>query len=157
MLMSPCMHTWRRDRKDLKESFQFSGKVKRSSGRGKKLGFPTANLDVEVSGEVEEGIYVGFTEITPSSSPLNKRENDGEGLPSLIFIGAAETFGETEKRLEVYILDFSNNLYGQTMTVELIKKIRENRKFATLGELVEQMKKDELEARDFFKQTSPNL
>ncbi|OGE83535.1 MAG: hypothetical protein A3B10_03435 [Candidatus Doudnabacteria bacterium RIFCSPLOWO2_01_FULL_44_21] len=112
---------------------KFSGIVKKYSGRGKKLGFPTANIEAPKS--LEDGLYVGWT----------------DGKPSLIFVGVNETFNETDRRAEVYILDFDQDLYEKQIQVEILKKIREVRKFDSKGALIEQMKQDEEVAREFFK------
>lgn len=113
------------------------GKVINGSGRGKKLGFPTANLDIPAN--MEEGIYLG----------------EAGGQPALVFVGAAKTFGEKDKKVEVHILDFEDDLYGREMEVRTIKKIRENQRFQSEEELVEQMKKDEAVAREYFKTGTP--
>ncbi|OGE76709.1 MAG: hypothetical protein A3C85_04300 [Candidatus Doudnabacteria bacterium RIFCSPHIGHO2_02_FULL_48_21] len=117
---------------------RITGIVEKNLGRGTRLGFPTANIRIKEA-DLEEGIYTALT------------EHDGSKYPSLAFIGAAATFGENEKKLEVYILDFSHNLYGQEICVKLLEKIREARKFDTEADLVEQMNRDEKAARDFFK------
>lgn len=115
------------------------GIVKQHMGRGKRLGFPTANLDI--SQEVAEGIYLALTEI------------GGKFFPSLAFSGTPITFGDAQDRLfEVYIFDFDQDLYGQEIGVELVKWIREVAKFNTAEELIEQMKLDEQIAREFFKE-----
>jgi riboflavin kinase/FMN adenylyltransferase len=111
---------------------KFSGVVKKNLGRGTELGFPTANMDAPK--EIDEGIYVG---------QANEK-------PALIFIGAAETFDETDRKAEVYILDFSGDLYGQILEIELLKKIRGNQKFDSKEELIAQMMQDEKQAREFF-------
>lgn len=113
------------------------GKVKHNVGRGKELGYPTANIDVPQ--DFEEGIYVGYTSY----------DNEHK-LQSLIFIGASITFGETEKKGEVYILQFDKDIYGKEITVELLKKLRDNKKFDTKEELIAQMAQDEKDAHDFF-------
>ncbi len=126
---------------------KFTGKVIRGAGRGKALGFPTANLDVKT--DLEEGIYAANV-ITIFSSPLAGEDarRAGEGkLPSLVFIGAAKTFGESERKVEVYILDFSGDLYGRELEVEIVKKLRDNQKFDSAEALAFQMKQDEQEAR----------
>ncbi|MBI4049512.1 MAG: adenylyltransferase/cytidyltransferase family protein [Candidatus Doudnabacteria bacterium] len=145
-----------------------SGEVARHLGRGRRLGYPTANLDTKTN--LDEGIYLGLVNkieggmlpplflrkllprkhlFTPPVSPPLKGGMRG-GLPSLIFIGKAETFNETRKLVEVHILDFNHEIYGCELEVEVIKKIRENEKFLSKEELVEQMKNDELVARQFF-------
>ena len=114
---------------------KIKGIVKKSLGRGKKLGFPTANI--EVSGKFpEEGIHIGTV------GPME--------LPALIFVGAAKTFDETEKKIEIYILDFDGDIYGEEIEVDLVKKLRDNMKFASTEELVAQMKEDERSAQEFF-------
>src|SRR3989344_5089154 len=85
-----------------------------------------------------EGVYTALT----------RRGNDT--FPSLAFFVAARTFGEEEKQLEVHILDFQGQLYGETLTVTLLEKMRGNIHFATEEELVAQMRQDEQEARSFF-------
>lgn len=140
----------------------FKGLVKKQTGRGRKLGYPTANI--EVPADAEEGVFVGYTRIlSPFPSPPPQGEGkekeflplEGGGevgvkLPSIIFIGAPETFGETDKRLETYILDWEGDLYGRTIEVEIIKKLRENEKFESEAALTEQMKIDESKARRYF-------
>ena len=140
---------------------KIKGVVKKHLGRGKALGFPTANLEAPEG--IEEGIWAGLTTIATSRSippSLPRRPACGTGrqsgawggkLPCLIFVGAAETFGEKEKKLEVYILDFDQDLYGVEIEVELIKKLRNNIKFDSQDELIGQMHEDERTARDFFK------
>ncbi len=113
------------------------GKVKKGHGRGKDLGFPSAN--VGLNRHVLEGIY------------LSKTKVEGKIYPSLTFVGAAITFNDTKYHSETYLLDFSGNLYNKWISVQLLKKIRENKKFNSVEELVEQMKKDEKVARDYFK------
>lgn len=114
----------------------YKGVVKKNKGLGKKLGYPTANL--EVGKHAEEGIFVGRVKI------------ENTKLPSVIFIGAPQTFGEKEKRLEAHILDFKGDLYGKEIEVEIVKKLRDNIKFNSAQELIEQIKKDELAAREHF-------
>ncbi len=115
---------------------KFWGKVRKNIQRGKDLGFPTAN--VRLSKSIPEGIYVSKTRI---KNIWHK---------SATFIGAAKTFGETRFHAEIYILDFNESLYGKWISVELIKKIRDNKRFDSAKDLIKQMKKDEKEARKYF-------
>lgn len=116
--------------------FTFSGKVQRNLGRGKELGYPTANISISL--DLPEGLFVGYTTVK------------GRILPSLVFIGSNVTFGETDKKAEVYILDFHEDIYDEQVSVEVIKKLRDTVKFESAEKLIEQMKQDELEARKFF-------
>ncbi|HSD99034.1 MAG TPA: riboflavin kinase [Patescibacteria group bacterium] len=117
----------------------FRGKVVKGKSRGKDLGFPTANIAVHQ--KIEEGIYLGKSQTSKPKS---------QDLPSLIFIGSAKTFGEKDYKAEVYILDFKGDLYGKYITVHVLKKIRDNKKFDSQEELIEQMEKDLEVAKKFF-------
>lgn len=117
--------------------YKFWGKVRKHNQRGRKLGFPTANINLTKN--IPEGIYVSKT-------------NVGSLLyPSLTFIGMAKTFNEKRFHAEIYILDFKKNIYDKWITVTILKKIRDNKKFKSAKKLVSQMKKDEKIARQFFK------
>ncbi len=113
-----------------------SGIVKRGKGRGKDFGFPTANISLTQT--IPEGIYVSHVHF------------DGQAFQALTFIGSAKTFGETDYKAESYLLDFDEDLYDKTIEITLLKKLRDNEKFDSEIELVEQMKKDLLDARSFF-------
>lgn len=116
--------------------YKFWGKVRKHNQRGQKLGFPTANINLRK--QIPEGIYISKTKIQ------NKHH------PSLTFIGQAKTFNERKFHAETYILGFDKNIYGQWISIELLKKIRENKKFKSAMELIKQMKKDEQAARKYF-------
>src|SRR5205823_1190576 len=103
---------------------------------GKKLGFPTANVNLHKN--IPEGIYISKTKLE------NKLFN------SLTFIGKVKTFNEKIFQSETYILDFNEKIYGKFISVNLIKKIRENLKFESAQKLISQMKQDEVVARRYF-------
>ena len=115
-----------------------TGTVRKNLGRGTQLGYPTANVDYD--GDLEDGVYIAYTSI-PS----------GEKHPSLAFIGASETFNATDRKMEVYILDFKGDLYHKEISVELLKHTRGNIKFNSVDELLVRMKQDEEEGREYFK------
>lgn len=115
---------------------KFKGKVIKGKKRGKALGFPTANI--VIGGDAEEGIYI---------SRIYLKKID---YPSLTFIGAAITFGDKKVQAESYILDFNEDIYGKEVEVELLKKIRNNQKFATVEELIKAMEEDERLTREYF-------
>ena len=100
------------------------------SGRGKKLGFPTANLYLLNRIEIDEGVYAGWVK-------YGDRFYKGA-----INIGVCPTFGGKEKRVEVYILDFQKDIYGEILEVFLLKKIRNETHFHSEKELKERIKKD---------------
>jgi len=117
---------------------RFEGRVKQHMGRGTRLGFPTANLDKIPP--IDTGVYLAVAGVA------------GKKMPALAFKGTAQTFNEDTEMFEIYILDFKQDIYGEQMSVELFDKIRGVIKFEHREELVEQMKKDEAVAREFFKQ-----
>ena len=125
------------------------GTVVKGSGRGKALGFPTANLKAKTN--LPEGIYIAITRTHSHILKNVRMSRTGEGgLPSLVFIGPARTFGETKGEVEVYILDFEGNLYGEKINVELLRKIRDNIRFSSAKDLIGQMNEDQKVARKFF-------
>lgn len=116
--------------------YKFWGKVRKQQGRGKNLGFPTANTALHQ--KIPEGIYISKTKL--GNSTYN----------CLTFIGAAKTFNERKIHAETYLLDFQKNIYGRWISVVLLKKIRNNQKFNSARELIRQMKKDVRLARKHF-------
>lgn len=117
--------------------FTFFGKVVQGKSRGKALGFPTANISLHK--DIPDGIYLSHVSL------------DTKIYPALTFIGSAKTFGETDKKAEVYFLSLNKDLYGKRITIMLIKKIRNNKKFNSEKKLVEQMEKDKQKALEYFK------
>ena len=113
------------------------GIAQKGHNRGKKLGFPTINMPL--SKQVEEGIYI--SKITIDEKTYN----------ALTFIGTAKTFDETIYQAETYVFDFNQDVYGKSVTVELLKKIRENMKFDSEQALMQQMETDKRQAEEFFK------
>lgn len=116
--------------------YKFWGKVRQHNQRGKKLGFPTANINL--TKKIPEGIYISKIKIEKIF------------YPSVTFIGTAKTFGEKRFQAEIYILDFNKDIYGDWITVELIKKIRNNKKYNSAKQLISQMREDEKQARKYF-------
>ncbi len=114
----------------------FWGKVRKRSGRGKTLGFPTANVNLRKP--ISQGIYISQTRV-------------GKNLyHSVTFIGQAKTFNETKFQAESYIFNFNKSIYGQWISMYLIKKIRNNKKFTSKEDLVKEIKKDITKAKAYF-------
>ncbi|HJU36273.1 MAG TPA: riboflavin biosynthesis protein RibF [Gaiellaceae bacterium] len=100
---------------------EVEGVVVRGDGRGRELGFPTANLDVPTGLLVPpDGVYAGWTR--------DRR--------AAVSIGTNPHFGGVERRVEAHLLDFDDDLYGERLVVELWSPIREQRRFGSLEELV---------------------
>jgi riboflavin kinase/FMN adenylyltransferase len=106
---------------------EVEGIVVAGDARGGTLGFPTANLRVDPELLVPEyGIYAGAT----------------AGHRAAVSIGVNPHYGGTERRVEVYLLDFEGDLYGERLVTELWERLRDERAFATEAELVEQIAED---------------
>ncbi|HJQ75602.1 MAG TPA: riboflavin biosynthesis protein RibF [Gaiellaceae bacterium] len=105
----------------LGRSPEVEGIVVRGDGRGRELGFPTANLDVPEGLLVPpDGVYAGWTR--------NRR--------AAVSIGTNPHFDGVERRVEAHLLDFDADLYGQRLVVELWSLLRGQRRFDSLEELV---------------------
>ncbi|MBI4080452.1 MAG: riboflavin kinase [Candidatus Levybacteria bacterium] len=117
--------------------YKITGAVIKGQQRGKQLGFPTAN--VATDSPIPEGIYVSTTVY------------NGKEYQSITFIGAAKTFNETNFQSETFIFDFDKDIYGENLSITLLEKLRENKKFTSADELVKQMKDDTMKAREYFK------
>ena len=117
----------------------FSGRVTRGQGRGRTLGFPTANLRLYGDKLLPQGVFAAEVQYP------------GSGIfPAVAHLGPRPTFAEAALVVELHILDFAGDLYGQTLQVALIKKLRDQRAFAGPDELVGQIRKDIHQARALF-------
>jgi riboflavin kinase/FMN adenylyltransferase len=115
--------------------FSLEGTVGKGQARGKSLGFPTANLE-------------GVTTLVPGDGVYAVRvQNQSKTWPGAANIGPNPTFGEQARKIEVHVIDFAGDLYGQTLNVAFIERIRDTRPFASVQELVEQLRRDVDQAR----------
>lgn len=121
--------------------YRIMGNVAHGAARGRTLGFPTANLmDIPVllpSYGVYAGRIVGTRSIASTAS----------GLPAAVNIGPNPTFGENATKVEVHILDFSGDLYGADLELEILARIRDVQKFSGKDALLEQLQMDVIAAR----------
>ena len=113
--------------------YVISGKVIRGEGYGKKLGFPTVNLQITQGNPVQtaEGVYAGkaFLEGKPPSKLAGREYRAG------IVIGPGN-------KVEAHLLGYDGDAYGQEVTLELNKFLREYKKFETEEELIIQITED---------------
>ena len=114
-----------------------TGEVVLGDQRGRDLGFPTANLDVDSQLLLPgDGIYATWAVI------------DGVRRPSATSIGVRPTFGLTQRLVEVYVMDFSGDLYGQTISVDFVRKLRDQETFSDVDALVKQISQDVTDSRE---------
>ena len=115
----------------LGRNHHLSGKVVVGDQRGRTLGFPTANIEVDDQLLLPgDGIYATWAII------------DGKRHQAATSIGVRPTFGLTQRLVEVFVMDFSDDLYGKTVGVEFINKVRDQEKFDGLEALIKQIKQD---------------
>jgi riboflavin kinase/FMN adenylyltransferase len=126
-----------RTNKYLGRNYSFSGSVVKGAMRGRTLGFPTVNIAVNNKHKMipSRGVY------------LVKLFLNSEVFYGIMNIGMRPTFGDTvELVIEVYIFNFNRDVYGENLTVEVIKKLREEKKFDSKDALVEQLEIDKKKA-----------
>jgi FAD synthase len=126
----------------LAEPVILGGVVTHFKGDGRKLGYPTANIDAETN--LQDGVYFGHANLS-----------EWPDQPSLIFIGVPTTMGETKRRVEAHLLDISDqDYYDLPLSLSIEYFHRPNQNFASMDELMKVMKQDEAAARDWFENTS---
>lgn len=108
------------------------GRVARGAGRGRELGFPTANLETDPRKCLPpSGVYAVWAEI------------EGRPWPAMANLGTRPTFGDDRKILEVHVLDWpGSSLYGARVIVEFARRLRDVRRFAGAPELAAQLDRD---------------
>lgn len=128
--------------------YSISGHVAHGEHIGTELGFPTANLVPSESQLIPApGAYaVKVSFHTPHSSLYTEN--------GMMNIGTRPTFDGHEQTLEVHILHFHEDLYGQALSVEFVKRLREERRFDSMEALQEQLKQDAIQAEQAIKETS---
>lgn len=126
--------------KMLGRKYTISGKIVHGNALGRKIGYPTANLEIPNNIFIPKmGVY----------SSLVKIGNGNKYYKALTFIGISNI--NKELRVESHILDFSRMIYGKKLTVMLLKYVRDNIKVNSIEEVKLLLKKDEYKVREFFK------
>ncbi|APG81836.1 bifunctional riboflavin kinase/FAD synthetase [Corynebacterium pseudotuberculosis] len=136
--------------------FSVSGDVVRGAGRGgKELGYPTANLYFPDSIALpEDGVYAGWLQIT-SAAPIDGDMVAGVRYPAAISVGHNPTFGDQRRSVESFVLDRQADLYGHSVTVEFVDRIRGMVKFSGMEELLEAIAKDVEATREILRVDEP--
>jgi riboflavin kinase/FMN adenylyltransferase len=111
------------------------GTVGTGQRRGMALGFPTANLEQLETLVPGDGVYAVRAHVR------------GAAYPGAASVGPNPTFGEDARKVEVHLLDFHGDLYGQPLAVDFLRRLRDIRTFAGVPELVEQLRRDVEQAR----------
>ncbi len=120
--------------------FHLEGVVVKGEGRGKKIGFPTANIQVSPDLIVpHRGVYVTRTKY------------NGMIYNSITNIGHNPTFKDTQQlHIETNLFDFDTDIYGENLDIEFLHKVRDEKKFPTVNDLIAQIKTDVVFAKDYL-------
>ena len=121
----------------LGREYSISGRVVRGLGLGRKLGFPTANVNLNRRQTPVDGIFAA--RVTGA---------DKNALDAVASVGVRPTVGGDKPLLEVFIFDFDRDIYGDYITVQFVRRLREERMFSSLDAMKRQMQKDAIEARE---------
>lgn len=121
----------------LGHNYTVSGTVVKGLQNGRRLGYPTANIKVPDENKLipKLGIYAV------------KVHHGDKTYAGMLSIGTNPTFDGTERTIEVNILDFNKDVYGETLTLEFISYLRDEKKFESLDALIEELKNDEKHTR----------
>jgi riboflavin kinase / FMN adenylyltransferase len=116
--------------------YTITGEVIRGAGRGRALGFPTANLQPDRELLVPPGVYAGRVDF------------EGHSHRAVVNIGVRPTFGESTVVVEAHLLEFSGSLYGQPVRLGFVSRLRDERKFSGVEALRTQIGLDIATARE---------
>ncbi len=119
--------------------YRMSGRVAHGEKLGRELGFPTANIHLHRHASPIQGIFVveGFG-------------LDKEAIEGVASVGTRPTVNETKALLEVFLLDFDQDIYGRHIQVSFLKKLRDEEKFDSIEELKQQIQMDVEQAQAYF-------
>ena len=119
----------------LNRPYRLQGNVATGQRRGRTLGFPTANLDPLGTLAPANGVYAV------------RVPHGGTVWPGAANIGPNPTFGESARKVEVHLIGFDGDLYGQELAVDFLERLRDTRPFAGAADLREQLRRDVERAR----------
>ncbi len=124
----------------LGHTYTVSGTVVRGLQNGRKLGYPTANIQVTDEHKLIPGTGIYVVRV----------KQGGTVYGGMISIGHNPTFDGKEQTLEVNIFEFDKDIYGSTITIEFLHFLRHEKKFESVEALIEEIKRDEVKSRDFL-------
>jgi riboflavin kinase/FMN adenylyltransferase len=119
--------------------YRLAGEVVHGDGRGRTIGFPTANMDVwEEQVLPQNGVYAGWAYL------------DGETFLAVANVGNRPTFKGKIVRVEAHLLDFDRDIYGQTLVFDFIARLRPEMRFDGVDALVAQIRRDVVRGREIL-------
>jgi len=127
-------------KKVLGRPYEIMGRVKHGQKLGRQLGFPTANIGLQRVNVPFSGVYV-----------VRLKRLNGQSLEGVANIGVKPTVGNFKPSLEVHLLAFNDDLYGEAVSVHFLEKLREEKKFNGIEELKSQINIDVTNAKQYFR------
>jgi riboflavin kinase/FMN adenylyltransferase len=121
--------------RDLGRPYAIAGTVSPGAGRGRTLGFPTANIVSSLAVLVALGVYRGRLHL------------NGQTYSAVVNVGVRPTFGETTLAVEAHLLDFTGDLYGRQVRLEFLERLRDEMRFPSVEALKDQVARDIAAAR----------
>jgi len=127
----------------LGRAYSLRGIVERGAGRGRTIGVPTINLTPPDPRKLlpPDGVYAVWVELP------GKGEGGGRRYGGMMNQGSRPTFGVHARGLEIHLFDFSGELYGETVIVEWVRRLRDTQTFPSRQALVDQIERDAVAAR----------
>lgn len=131
----------------LERFYILNGTVVHGDKRGKKIGFPTANIHLENPKKIvpKRGVYAVWARV------------DGEYYQGMMNIGLRPTFDGTNETLEVHIFNFDDDIYGKEIQVQFVDRIRDERSFSGIEELKKQLNSDREMVKGTLNKVSPDI
>ena len=127
------------------QSITLRGVVVRGFGRGKDLGFPTANVGLPEGAAVPgNGIYAAWASVGEGGAPRM----------AAVSVGVNPTFDDVKHAVEAHLLDFDSDIYGERITLEFVDKLRDEAQFDSLDALTAQIRQDVDRARAVLETSS---
>ena len=114
-------------------AYRITGTVVHGAKRGAAIGFPTANLGGVATLLPALGVYAGRATIA---------DEPGTTRPAAVHVGPNATFGETAVSIEAHLVGFAGDLYGRTLHVDFLERVRDTRRFASVDDLKAQLSAD---------------
>ena len=117
----------------LGRNYTLNGVVVRGKGIGHTIGFPTANIQPETPEKIipKSGVYA-----------VQARTSTSSWMPAILNIGTNPTIGNNQQTIELHIPNFADNLYGKQLSIQFLRFLRDEKRFASLDQLREQIESD---------------
>lgn len=131
----------------LERNYILNGTVVHGDKRGKQIGYPTANVMPQNSKKIipKRGVYAVWVRV------------DGKYHSGMMNIGVRPTFEGEQETLEVNIFDFDENIYGKEVQIQFVDRIRDERNFDGVEQLIEQLNSDKESSKRILKNRSPHI